>query len=93
MDSDQHLTNLADVDSIVFGLHKLWCICREIVSVQELLSTGFIFLLQKNNIITPYISISSFVQISSIQFGATQTRHLKKNTLNRQIQFNGQLDI
>jgi hypothetical protein len=49
MDSDQHGTNRADVDSVVFGLHKLWCICREIVGVQELLSTGFIVMLQNKN--------------------------------------------
>lgn len=33
---------LADIDSIVFGLQKLWCISREMVSVHELLTTGFV---------------------------------------------------
>lgn len=38
-------TNLADVDSVVSGLQKLRGIRREMISVHELLSTGFVVFL------------------------------------------------
>ncbi len=55
---------LADIDSVVFGLQKLWYVSREMVSVLELLTTGFvqplenkIDMIQKVNINETYLTL------------------------------------
>lgn len=59
-------TNLADVDSIVSGLHQFRSIRREMVSVHELLSAGLVLFLDNHNEemdLSPFCKRNSLTQM------------------------------